>query len=220
MGDAMRQPRPRTTVAVVIPARYGSSRFPGKPLAPLGDKPLIQHVYERGRAVLLAQSRSIPERPERGARRPGSGTALEASGPLHLYEGGPGPLYPVAIRDVGSDRAVGAVTAPGSRSAHPSVGDQAGFVAGGHSGGPGTGRKPFHRREAGMAKFIFVTGGGGAARGEGPPSAAIGNLLESRGAPLNFQQIKPQNKGAPRTGNPYQHGEVHLTEDGAEADLR
>src|SRR5437660_12083153 len=49
MGDAMRQPRPRTTVAVVIPARYGSSRFPGKPLAPLGDKPLIQHVYERVR---------------------------------------------------------------------------------------------------------------------------------------------------------------------------
>jgi len=47
MGDAMRQPRPRTTVAVVIPARYGSSRFPGKPLARLGDKPLIQHVYER-----------------------------------------------------------------------------------------------------------------------------------------------------------------------------
>src|SRR2546430_10266279 len=49
MGDAMRQPRPRTTVAVVIPARYGSSRFPGKPLACLGDKPLIQHVYERVR---------------------------------------------------------------------------------------------------------------------------------------------------------------------------
>src|SRR2546428_12017205 len=49
MGDAVRQPRPRTTVAVVIPARYGSSRFPGKPLACLGDKPLIQHVYERVR---------------------------------------------------------------------------------------------------------------------------------------------------------------------------
>jgi 3-deoxy-manno-octulosonate cytidylyltransferase (CMP-KDO synthetase) len=51
MGDAMRQPRPRTTVAVVIPARYGSSRFPGKPLVRLGDKPLIQHVYERVRAA-------------------------------------------------------------------------------------------------------------------------------------------------------------------------
>src|SRR5438876_9766923 len=51
MGDAMRQPRPRTTVAVVIPGRYGSSRFPGKPLARLGDKPLVQHVSERVRAA-------------------------------------------------------------------------------------------------------------------------------------------------------------------------
>src|SRR5256712_13683223 len=51
MGDAMRQPSPRATVAVVIPVRYGSSRFPGKPLARLGDKPLVQHVYERVRAA-------------------------------------------------------------------------------------------------------------------------------------------------------------------------
>ena len=39
----------RATVAVVIPARYASSRFPGKPLARLGDKPMIQQVYERVR---------------------------------------------------------------------------------------------------------------------------------------------------------------------------
>src|SRR5947209_9810524 len=51
MGDAVRQPLPRATVAVVIPVRYGSSRFPGKPLARLGDKPLVQHVYERVRAA-------------------------------------------------------------------------------------------------------------------------------------------------------------------------
>ena len=51
MGDAVRHPPPRTTVAVVIPARYASSRFPGKPLARLGDKPVIQHVYERVRAA-------------------------------------------------------------------------------------------------------------------------------------------------------------------------
>ncbi len=51
MGDAVRHPPSRATVAVVIPARYDSSRFPGKPLARLGDKPLIQHVYERARAV-------------------------------------------------------------------------------------------------------------------------------------------------------------------------
>jgi 3-deoxy-manno-octulosonate cytidylyltransferase (CMP-KDO synthetase) len=51
MDKVMRQPPSRATVAVVIPARYGSSRFPGKPLARLGDKPLIQHVYERVRAA-------------------------------------------------------------------------------------------------------------------------------------------------------------------------
>ncbi len=41
----------RATVTVVIPARYASSRFPGKPLARLGDKPMIQQVYERARAA-------------------------------------------------------------------------------------------------------------------------------------------------------------------------
>jgi 3-deoxy-manno-octulosonate cytidylyltransferase (CMP-KDO synthetase) len=40
-------------VSVVIPARYGSSRFPGKPLVKLGDKPLIQHVYERAAACAV-----------------------------------------------------------------------------------------------------------------------------------------------------------------------
>jgi 3-deoxy-manno-octulosonate cytidylyltransferase (CMP-KDO synthetase) len=42
-------PRPTQPVTVVIPARFGSSRFPGKPLALLAGKPLIQHVYERAR---------------------------------------------------------------------------------------------------------------------------------------------------------------------------
>jgi 3-deoxy-manno-octulosonate cytidylyltransferase (CMP-KDO synthetase) len=42
-------PKPTTPVTVVIPARFGSSRFPGKPLALLAGKPLIQHVYERAR---------------------------------------------------------------------------------------------------------------------------------------------------------------------------
>ena len=41
---------PSRAVTVVIPARYGSSRFPGKPLIPLLGKPMIQHVYERAKA--------------------------------------------------------------------------------------------------------------------------------------------------------------------------
>lgn len=45
---------PTPSVMVVIPARYGSSRFPGKPLAMLGQKPMIQHVYEQAAACPLA----------------------------------------------------------------------------------------------------------------------------------------------------------------------
>ena len=41
----------RPAVAVFIPARYGSARFPGKPLAELAGKPLIQHVYEAAKAI-------------------------------------------------------------------------------------------------------------------------------------------------------------------------
>src|SRR2546422_9226698 len=51
MGDAVRQPPPMATGVGLTPVRYGSSRFPGKPLARLGDKPLVQHVYERVRAA-------------------------------------------------------------------------------------------------------------------------------------------------------------------------
>jgi 3-deoxy-manno-octulosonate cytidylyltransferase (CMP-KDO synthetase) len=46
---------PSRSVTVVIPARYGSSRFPGKPLIPLLGKPMIQHVYERARACRLVE---------------------------------------------------------------------------------------------------------------------------------------------------------------------
>ena len=42
--------KPKPNVTVVIPARYGSSRFPGKPLALLACKPMIQHVYEQASA--------------------------------------------------------------------------------------------------------------------------------------------------------------------------
>jgi 3-deoxy-manno-octulosonate cytidylyltransferase (CMP-KDO synthetase) len=48
--------RPSRTVTVVIPARYGSSRFPGKPLVKLNGKPMIQHVYERALACPAASS--------------------------------------------------------------------------------------------------------------------------------------------------------------------
>ena len=50
IGGAWRLTKPKPQVTVVIPARYGSSRFPGKPIAMLGQKPIIQHVYEQAAA--------------------------------------------------------------------------------------------------------------------------------------------------------------------------
>src|SRR6059036_3505724 len=70
-----------------------------------------------------------------------------------------------------------------------------------------------------MAKFIFVTGGVVSSLGKGLASASIGNLLESRGARLTFLKIDPYINVDPGTMNPFQHGEVYVTEDGAETDL-
>ena len=70
-----------------------------------------------------------------------------------------------------------------------------------------------------MAKFIFVTGGVVSSLGKGLASASIGNLLENRGASLTFLKIDPYINVDPGTMNPYQHGEVYVTEDGAETDL-
>ncbi|MEK7294540.1 MAG: CTP synthase [Nitrospirota bacterium] len=70
-----------------------------------------------------------------------------------------------------------------------------------------------------MSKFIFVTGGVVSSLGKGLASASIGNLLESRGLKITFLKLDPYINVDPGTMNPYQHGEVFVTEDGAETDL-
>jgi CTP synthase len=70
-----------------------------------------------------------------------------------------------------------------------------------------------------MTKFIFVTGGVVSSLGKGLASASIGNLLESREARITFLKLDPYINVDPGTMNPYQHGEVYVTEDGAETDL-
>ena len=70
-----------------------------------------------------------------------------------------------------------------------------------------------------MNKFIFVTGGVVSSLGKGLASAAIGNLLESRGLKITFLKLDPYINVDPGTMNPYQHGEVFVTDDGAETDL-
>ncbi len=70
-----------------------------------------------------------------------------------------------------------------------------------------------------MGKLIFVTGGVVSSLGKGLASASIGNLLESRGLKITFLKLDPYINVDPGTMNPYQHGEVFVTDDGAETDL-
>ncbi len=69
------------------------------------------------------------------------------------------------------------------------------------------------------AKYIFVTGGVLSSLGKGLASASIGALLESRGLTVNLQKLDPYINVDPGTMNPFQHGEVFVTDDGAETDL-
>ncbi|MHB9073440.1 MAG: CTP synthase [Desulfobaccales bacterium] len=68
-------------------------------------------------------------------------------------------------------------------------------------------------------KIIFITGGVLSSLGKGVAAAAIGALLEARGLRVTFQKLDPYINVDPGTMNPFQHGEVYVTEDGAETDL-
>ena len=68
-------------------------------------------------------------------------------------------------------------------------------------------------------KYIFITGGVLSSLGKGSASAAIGALLESRGLRVTIQKLDPYINVDPGTMNPFQHGEVFVTDDGAETDL-
>ncbi|MBI4654610.1 MAG: CTP synthase [Nitrospirae bacterium] len=70
-----------------------------------------------------------------------------------------------------------------------------------------------------MAKFIFVTGGVVSSLGKGIASAAIGAILEARGLKVTIQKLDPYINVDPGTLSPFQHGEVFVTDDGAETDL-
>ncbi len=72
---------------------------------------------------------------------------------------------------------------------------------------------------ADKTKFIFITGGVLSSLGKGLASAAIGALLESRGLTVTIQKLDPYINVDPGTMNPFQHGEVYVTDDGAETDL-
>ena len=87
---------------------------------------------------------------------------------------------------------------------------------------PASGSHPVHFQEgafAAMPKHIFVTGGVVSALGKGIASASIGYLLETRGLSVTLQKCDPYLNVDPGTMSPFQHGEVFVTDDGAETDL-
>ena len=70
-----------------------------------------------------------------------------------------------------------------------------------------------------MAKYIFVTGGVVSSLGKGIAASSIGRLLKNRGLKVFMQKFDPYINVDPGTMSPYQHGEVFVTDDGAETDL-
>ncbi len=73
--------------------------------------------------------------------------------------------------------------------------------------------------ETGVTKHIFVTGGVVSSLGKGLTAASLGNLLTARGLRVVMQKLDPYLNVDPGTMNPFQHGEVFVTDDGAETDL-
>ena len=70
-----------------------------------------------------------------------------------------------------------------------------------------------------MTRFIFITGGVVSSLGKGLASAALAALLQARGFKVRLRKLDPYINVDPGTMSPYQHGEVFVTDDGAEADL-
>ncbi|MBV8337936.1 MAG: CTP synthetase, partial [Alphaproteobacteria bacterium] len=70
-----------------------------------------------------------------------------------------------------------------------------------------------------MTRFIFITGGVVSSLGKGLTAAALGSLLQARGFRVRLRKLDPYLNVDPGTMSPYQHGEVYVTDDGAETDL-
>ena len=70
-----------------------------------------------------------------------------------------------------------------------------------------------------MARYIFITGGVVSSLGKGLASAALGALLQARGFSVRLRKLDPYLNVDPGTMSPFEHGEVFVTDDGAETDL-
>ncbi len=78
---------------------------------------------------------------------------------------------------------------------------------------------PFHYFSRSMSRFIFITGGVVSSLGKGIASASLAAILQARGLSVNMIKLDPYINVDPGTMSPFQHGEVYVTDDGAETDL-
>ncbi|SLN21032.1 CTP synthase [Pseudooctadecabacter jejudonensis] len=78
---------------------------------------------------------------------------------------------------------------------------------------------PDHGGPSSMARFVFITGGVVSSLGKGLASAALGSLLQARGFSVRLRKLDPYLNVDPGTMSPFEHGEVFVTDDGAETDL-
>jgi len=69
-----------------------------------------------------------------------------------------------------------------------------------------------------MTRYVFITGGVVSSLGKGIASASLGAILEARGLSVTMIKLDPYINVDPGTMSPFQHGEVYVTEDGAETD--
>src|SRR3954454_14649923 len=76
-----------------------------------------------------------------------------------------------------------------------------------------------HQESEARPKYIFVTGGVVSSVGKGITTASLGRLIKSRGVSVSVMKLDPYLNVDPGTMSPYQHGEVFVTDDGAETDL-
>ena len=90
------------------------------------------------------------------------------------------------------------------------------------AGWPGESTRPprwAQRGSSTLAKHIFVTGGVASSLGKGLTAASLGRLMKARGLRVTMQKLDPYINVDPGTMNPFQHGEVFVTDDGCETDL-
>src|SRR6266404_1985449 len=175
--------------------------------------------YARPGRVLLARSHSVRSRRYRPGRLP------PACRRVRIYARSIGGVGAPASRSrgaVGASRAAQAVAAR-----HSDVRDvvrRTGSARHRYAGRPQVGRSGDHptpqRGElVSSTKYIFVTGGVVSSLGKGIAAASLGRLLAERGLKVTIQKFDPYINVDPGTMSPFQHGEVYVTDDGAETDL-